>query len=248
MKKIVISTIVRDGEKTAQDYYNSIKLLTENKNYKFYLSLLENDSKDKTKDLLENYDWGFIEHIIKFDTTGDKKYGSVIKEERVKNLSIARNKTIEYAEKWINEADFVLLIDFDIHIDADNVFKMIEHEKYMGFKCDLFSGLSLSEDGAGSEVKKGLRFYDCWALRRDHVETWGDIFSDWQENPIREIWSNCSGIVLYNAEVFKSGVRFGYINHRLNHFDCDTVVVAEEMRTKGFNKIYVDQSCHFLHS
>lgn len=248
MKKIVISTIVRDGEKTAQDYYNSIKKLTENKNYKFYLSILEEDSTDKTKELLENYDWGFIEHIIKFETSGNKKYGSVIVEERVKNLSIARNKTIEYAKKWIDDVDFVLLIDFDIQIDTDAIFKIIEHKKHIGFKCDLFSGLSLHKDGAGSEVKNGLRFYDCWALRRDNMEKWGDIFSDWQENPIREVWSSCSGIVLYNADVFKSGVRFGYINKRFNHFDCDTVVVCEEMRAKGFDKIYVDQSCHFLHA
>ena len=60
MKKIVISTIMRDAENVLNTYYQQLKLLVETcRDIKFYLSIYENDSQDKTKHLLNYLDWSF---------------------------------------------------------------------------------------------------------------------------------------------------------------------------------------------
>ena len=57
MKKILISTIMRDSAKNIDVWYNNIKELCRiDKNNKYYLSVYENDSKDKTLEKLKNFD------------------------------------------------------------------------------------------------------------------------------------------------------------------------------------------------
>jgi len=89
--------------------------------------------------------------------------------------------------------------------------------------------------------------YDTWATRRDNVEESGERFADWQVNPVREFYSTFNAVVVYNAEPIKNGISFGWFNKRLNKFDCDTVVICENFREAGYNKIYINQHLACFH-
>ena len=73
MKTVTISTIVRDGEKTIENYHKLLQELVKFSDSKFYLSLYENDSVDNTRSIIEKLDWSFIENKVTFEKIGTKK-------------------------------------------------------------------------------------------------------------------------------------------------------------------------------
>lgn len=247
MKTITISTIIRDAENTIENYYEQLKKLTSNQNMKFYLSLYENDSTDKTRDIIENLDWSFIENKITFENIKTRKFGSVVSEERVVNLANARNKTIDQALNYIENSDFVLSLEPDIIYDPKEIQDLINHELYLGYKCDLITPIVGCSRGSGKLIRDNLRFYDTWAFRKNPSERFGDIFPDFQTKPLQIVWSTFCCVALYNAEIFMKKIRFSGYNARFQSFDCDTAVICEIMHENGYNKIIVDQSKLVIH-
>ena len=247
MKTVTISTIVRDGEKTIENYHKLLQELVKFSDSKFYLSLYENDSTDNTQSIIEKLDWSFIENKVTFEKIGTKKFGSVVAQERVVNLANARNKTIDQAKDFIDVSDFVLVIEPDVFYKVEDIHSLINHESYLNFKCDLLTPIVGCPRGGGSLIMDDLRFYDTWALRRGPNDRFGDIFQDFKDNPIRIVWSTFSCVALYNADVMRKGIRFSGHNQRFNIFDCDTAVICEIMHENGYNKIMIDQSKLVLH-
>lgn len=247
MKKILISTIVRDCENNIRNYHRLLKSLVNHNEFNFFLSLYENDSKDKTKEIISELDWSFIKNKFCFENIGSQKFGSVVSEERVMNLAQARNKTIDQASEFLKESDFVLSVEPDITYDVKEIHELINHESTFGYKCDLLTPIVGCTRGAGSSIDENLRFYDTWAFRRNPSEKFGDIFPDFKEHPVQIVWSTYCCMALYNADVFKKGIRYSGYNARLKSFDCDTAVICDIMHENGYNKIIVDQSKVVVH-
>lgn len=247
MINILVSTIVRDCESSIENYYSLLKSLTSQNDLNFFLSLYENDSHDKTKEIIENLDWSFIKNKISFDTIGTNKFGSIVSEERVKNLANARNKTIDQADEFLKQADFVLSLEPDVSYKIEDVWDLIRHETKFGFKCDLLTPIVGCSKSSGTQIDENLKFYDTWAFRKNPSERFGDLFSNFKEDPIQIVWSTYSCVALYNAEIFRKGIRFSGYNARTKSFDCDTAVICEIMHENGYNKILVDQSKVVVH-
>lgn len=247
MKKVLISTIMRDCESTIHNYYGLLKSLTATKDINFYLSLYENDSIDKTREIIKSLDWSFVDNKFCFENLGTKKFDSIISEERVVNLANARNKTIDQAGEFLKESDFVFSLEPDISYKVQDIYELINHESKFGFKCDLLTPIVGCSRGGGSLISENLRFYDTWAFRVDPSEKNGNIFPNFKEDPLQIVWSTYCCAALYNADVFRKGIRFSGYNARFRSFDCDTAVICDIMHENGFNKIIVDQSKVVIH-
>ena len=238
---ILICTIMRDVEHSIERY---LKQLTDalafcGPGYNWYLSIYENDSTDSTSHILLNLNYSYFkDYSLIIERLNTKKYGSIKVDDRVKNLANSRNKCLESKELY-KKVDYILFIESDVVYTPDYLHNIINFKKYGLQNVDIFSGLTI--------IPETGQVYDIWATRRNHIEESGDRFEDWTIHPTREFWSTFNGVVLYNAEPFKKGIRFDWYNKRLNKFDCDTVVICELFREAGFNKIYVNQALICFH-
>lgn len=233
---ILICTIFRNREKHIARWNEQIsQLLDNNKNIKFSLSIYENDSTDNTKVLLKLFERSMFQFYFEtYENLNTLYYGSVKSEERVKNLANARNKCIEQAIQKIDNFTKILFIEPDFKYSTETANKILNAEKKNNLSLDIISGVSYMHG----------EFYDKWATRKDENEFWGVPIN---LEDIQPYWATFNGFCLYNAKPFYEGVRFGWINNRIKTFDCDTAVICENFREKGYNRIFLDSSAIFQH-
>jgi glycosyltransferase involved in cell wall biosynthesis len=234
---------------------NFVDNLTE---HKFSISLYENDSTDATAHILKSADLSKFENSsVICETLCKPAFGSVVAEERVKNLAIARNKALTAKDMYM-DADYVLFIDCDIKYDNDFVKTLLDF-KSSGLKSiDVYSGINIVPFELGSHGvpmvaslpakengvpdKAGIyRVYDTWATRQDSTVEWGTWKEDFASNPVSEFWATYNSVCLYNAIPFKDGIRFDHINTRLGKYDLEVAVVCEKFRVAGYKNIYINQ-------
>lgn len=239
---ILICTIMRNCEPALEKYWKQINdfipVLGEGHNW--YISIYENDSTDKTPELIQQLDMApFVDYSVVSEKLDTPFFGSVVDEDRVRNLANARNKAL-YAKDMVQNVDKVLWIEPDITYDSEMIIALLHPELFGIEEVDIFSGLNC-------DPKRGNWTYDTWATRRDSREESGERYGDWVQNPIQPFWSTFNAIIVYNAEPIKKGITFGWFNKRLNKFDCDTVVICENFREAGYDKILVHQHLHCFH-
>ena len=221
-----------------QQIKSSIQLVND-KSINWYISIYENDSTDGTPNKLSQLDLSmFTDYSVVSEKLQTVYYSSVVAEERVKNLSNARNKAVT-AKNMHMYADYVLWIEPDVFYSYTLIPALLAFNTKGLKSVDVFSGINIASGES--------RAYDTWATRRTPNEEWGDRYPDWFDHPVAPFYSTFNGVCLYNADPFKKGIRFGYINPRSNRFDCDTVVICENFRQAGYNNIFVDQSLNCYH-
>jgi len=234
---ILVASITRDNEKNWKKFVNQLQtsIIPLKNEFNFLFSLYENDSTDKTKQLMEDTDWSFFEEVaLTRENLGLPKYTGGTDAERVQNLALARNKCLE-AEGLIKKADWVLFIDSDIEYTADIFEKIVRHN---GIECDIFTGICLTKD---TKI-----IYDHWATRYIDTDRHAPTYE--LQSGIKEMWATWSGLALMRADGFlKGGARFSHINPHDGDRDCDTAVICLEFRRLGYGRIFTDHSIHPLH-
>jgi hypothetical protein len=236
---ILVYSVIRNESRYIDRYYDQVKeIVSTFPGYNFILSIYENDSTDDTVEKIQSKDWSFLKD---FSFISEKlmtnNYGSVKSKDRVKNLSIARNKAIE-VPGFLERSDYVMMIESDMRFDMDTVRQILEF-KNLEPDFDIVSGLTVNNHP----------IYDSWATRK------GPRFTSHEEvrkfdvtsKPYDWYYATSNGICLYRAQPFKDGVRYGYINPVTNKFDCDTVVVCQNFHAAGFDKVYIIHTAKIYH-
>ena len=103
---------MRNQEKTIKQWHSQVKqLVKQNKKINFGVSVYENDSSDKTKELLKKLSFKFVKnHKITSKNINTKFFGSVPKAERLINISNARNNCINQAINK-DKYDYIIFIE-----------------------------------------------------------------------------------------------------------------------------------------
>jgi len=263
---ILLCTILRDSESILNNYFSQIeKIISLRPNDNFDISIFENDSKDNTKLILQNYNYSnyFKNHFVTIQNLNTPKYGSVAEENRVKLLAAYRNQTLDQV-KDLSIYDKIIWIESDIFYIPEDVIKLIDSD------YDVYSGISLrcnldSLSKFNFDCRKWLEdlyskpFHgwlhgcrDGWATRikPEHLvepisnEEYLEYFNKDQDI---EFYSTYNSFAVYNAVPFFKGIRFDYINKKYNRFDCDTYVLCENFQNAGYNKIYLNNKIKILH-
>ena len=236
---ILVYSIVRNEGKYIDRYYDQLKsMVQENPEYDFLLSIYENDSTDDTKKKIQEKDWGFFKDFSFItEKLRTKSYGSVKIAERVKNLSIARNKAIE-AKDFLERSDYVMMVESDMRFSPDTVSQILNFYK-LEPHFDIVSGLTVNNHP----------IYDSWATRKSPDFTSHEEVRkyDVTSKPYEKYYATSNGICLYRAEPFKEGVRYGWINPVTRKFDCDTVVVCQNFHKRGYENIYIIHTAKIYH-
>ena len=230
-QKVLIYSIIRNDERHLDNYYFRIKKLVKSfPEYEFYLSLYENDSIDATKQKLFNSDLSMFAKVsVISENIGTKFYGPTKDADRVKNLANARNKAL-LANNFIDEVDYVLMIDIDMKFDID-VAKQLFSFKNIEPDFDIVSATS---------IRSG-QLYDSWATRESakYDPKTKQLFETYRKEKYKKYYSTSNGFCLYKAKPFKDGVRYGYINKVTSEPDCEMVVVCQDFQKAGYKNIYI---------
>lgn len=239
-EKILICSIIRNEAEFFDNYYNRLKDIVRTfTEYDFYLSLYENDSVDETKQKILNKDYSFLSGVsIISENISTKYYGSVKDEDRVKNLSNARNKAL-LAGGFLDKVDYLLVIDVDVE------FKMPAVEKVLKFKNQVSDF-----DIVASATKRKRVLYDQWATREGpkYDPAIQELFEEYRLKPYKKYYSVSSGFCLYRAQPFKDGVRYDYINKITEEADCEMVIVCQNFMERGYDKIYMAHEAEMFHN
>jgi hypothetical protein len=237
--KVLVYSVIRNESKYIDRYYDQLKEMVESfPKYEFFLSIYENDSTDGTPKLIKEKDWSFFSDFSFIsEKLMTKNYGSVKSKDRVKNLSIARNKAIE-AKDFLARADYVMMVESDMRFDMKTMKQILEFGK-LEPDFDIVSGLTVNNHPV----------YDSWATRKgprftSHEEV---RLYDVTSKPYDKYYATSNGVCLYRAEPFREGVRYGYINPITNRFDCDTVVVCQNFHKLGYENVYIIHTAKIYH-
>jgi hypothetical protein len=236
---VLVYSVIRNEANYIDRYYDQLKQMVKSfPEYTFILSIYENDSTDGTPELIAKKDWSFFDDFsFVSEKLMTKNYGSVKSKDRVKNLSIARNKALEVKD-FLSQADYVMMVESDMRFDNKTI-KQILNFKDLEPDFDIVSGLTVNNHPV----------YDSWATRKgprftSHEEV---RLYDVTSKPYDKYYATSNGVCLYRAQPFKDGVRYGYINPITNRFDCDTVVVCQNFHKAGFENIYIIHTAKIYH-
>jgi hypothetical protein len=239
---VLICSIFRNSSPIIDRYWRQIHDTMANPmnaGVRWHISLYENDSTDGTKERLRGLDMSrFAEHSLITEDLNTKHYGSVVDEDRVRNLANARNRAIT-AKDLHQRADMILWIESDVIYGKDHIGIMLMRSMLLPRGFHVYSGIMMDQSQG--------TMYDTWATRRDAIEESGDLMLSHVWKPMDRFWSTFNGICFYSPIPFRKGVRFGWYNERLGKFDCDTAVVCENFRAAGYDEIWVDQSMRCSH-
>lgn len=234
LKNILICTIVRNRSIYLSNWIAQLNSLIDNcKNYKFFLSVYENDSVDDSDRILKSLDYSkFLDIFIKSEVLNTNFYGSIKHDERVRLLADARNVSI-YKSNFLNYCDEVLFVEPDIHYNPISLSNLVKDHAHDILSCK-------------SCYKQPDVLYDKWATRINANEEW------WNEslqinNSKLDVWSTFNCFCKYKSEPFKNGICFSGFNKRLNKYDCDTAVICENFREHGYNNIVMDSNYLVFH-
>jgi hypothetical protein len=242
-KNVLICSIMRNCEKSIHRYYEQIKTtVLAIPEINFSISIYENDSIDQTPDILSSLDWSFTEKIhIKSEKIKTQFYGSIKDEDRVKNLSEARNKSI-YGSDFLKESDYVLFVESDIVYTPNDVKELIFFkDRYKIDNFDIVSAISLHQTNGK------LKLYDAWGTRRFAEEEIGKLYSKWDKRTFDRYYATFNCLCLYNSVPFKNNIKFHWYNDRLKKFDNDTMVLCENFHTHGYNDIFINYKSRCYH-
>ena len=239
-EKVLVYSIIRNRAKYIESFYSQLnKLVQSYPQYDFYLSIYENDSTDKTKYKILNKDWSFFKGVsIVSENINTEYFTSTKDEERVKNLSIARNKALE-SNTFLPIVDYVLMVEGDIR------FKVSEVGELLSFKdqepdFDIVSAISIRKNGT---------HYDWWATRTsaEYVKDHSEIEDNYNKKHYGRYYSTSNGLCLYRAKPFQEGVRHHWINTVTKEPDCEMVVLCQNFQEKGYKNIFINYKVKAYH-
>ena len=192
--KITIISIFRDSEPTINNCLKQLEELEKNTDGSFEYFFYENDSKDKTKEILKKWMKNKKGKLICEDIN-TPRFGSVVIKERFSLLAQYRNAALK-AGKPLN-SDYTLILDSDV-LFPNNIIE--QYLKYMKEDIAMITPNILQNIKCKMFNKNKDSYYDCLALRDKKMRE-GMV---WVSNPFfdkndRETWERGDPVEVFSA-------------------------------------------------
>lgn len=207
-----------------------------------HVLILENDSIDDTKGILEEWNPKGIDYHLDSMNLGMPKLGQDKDLRRAKGMCLLRNYLRDQFIKDKYNVDYVIVIDMDLSggFSLEGILNSLGHNDW---NC-------IGSNSITYDVYKGkLRrlYYDIWGLRfvGDVTQQPSDrlnMLKFYRGDRLIPVWSAAGGLILYTNESFcYEHARYKPINDR-GKIECDHVSFATSLRTYGFRKFYLNPS------
>lgn len=233
--KINVQGLYRDSESYIYESLKRFESLLDMP-YDFEFFFYENDSKDHTYEILEEWSRDFPANIIS-ENIGTKKYTSNRDIERCVNMAYYRNKLNEKAKNTYS--DLTLLVDTDIDWNVESINKMIS---FVRFEDIAISANCRQEYPDLMTGRYANSYYDTYAFR-DKYGNEGLLYSDCpsMSKVDEELWETNIPIVVdsaFGGLFMLSSDKLNYANW-LAYGSVEHIYFCKTLRSLGVN-IYID--------
>ena len=220
-KKIILVGIVRDVAERLHKFQDVSRQLKQ-MNFDIEVFLYENDSKDKTIELLERWSDEDSWFHFKSEKRDAPDLRLSTEDDRTINLAYARNECIDWVRKVSPNSDYVVVIDPDLHdYYVPGLINGVGH--LVDKNADAMAGFSYLYKYIGDYNGKVLtdtpQFtgYDCWAYRHtdfmDGHRSGTMFWFYWYVLPIGsnpyQVLSAFGGSCVYKTKSYLSGIYTG---------------------------------------
>lgn len=256
-KSIIICSIVRDAETGLRRNIPVINELCKHfKDYRIFV--YENDSKDKTKDLLSS--WRKIDplkihiSINQTDSTktipSQKSTGTVnpfYSRKRIEKMANIRNHYMQYIDDAGWEADYLMVVDLDVaQLFLQPILSSFNTNQVWDAVCS--NGYSLSP-----RLKR--RYHDSYALveygdekpqTEEKIKFLSEKYASLKDcNKWIPVSSGFGGLTIYRFDAVK-GLRYQCLsnNDKRVEVKCEHISIYEQMKRKGFCKFYLNPAMY----
>jgi len=243
-KKISVFCLWRDSEETAYKTLKQLENLESIEGFEFSYFFYENDSKDNTVKILE--EWLLNRSgKIQSEILNAKKFGSVVDPERMKFLCECRNKCKDLAND--NNFDYSLLIDSDIEFNNDNFILQLNYLNNLDHAVMVTANVRQNIPDLTFNTSLDS-YYDTYAFRDEYGNNglyWSDSPFIRKENRLRWMigepqitMSSFGGFAIIKSSIFNK-VKWH------SDFHCDHVNMCYDISRYGFiyiiprSKVYV---------
>lgn len=207
-----------------------------------HVLILENDSYDETKSILQNWNPKNIDYHLDSFNLGMPKLGQDKDLRRAKGMCSLRNYLRDWFVSSKCKTDYVIVVDMDLSggFSLEGILNSLGHDDW-----DCIGSNSITYDVYEGQLRR--LYYDTWGLRftGDVTQQPGDrlnILKFYRGDKLIPVWSAAGGLILYTNKCFSHEyARYKPINDR-GKIECDHVSFATSLRTYGFRKFYLNPS------
>lgn len=251
-KSIIICSIVRNAERGLRKNIPVIRELCRNL-YDYKVVIFENDSKDKTKQLLTEWMDSDSERVFAYmtDTDGkatiptfkESKGNPFFGHKRIDRMAALRNQYMDllWEKGW--EADYLMVVDLDVaKIDLKGIMTSFDNE--MEWDAVTAFGYSL-----GPTLKS--RYHDTYAFylygdetpqtEKKIVDMRYQLASVGNGKQWFRVASAFGGLAIYKMEAVK-GLRYEVYENNDDQVEvtCEHYSIYQQMQERGYNKFYIN--------
>lgn len=252
-RSVIICSIVRNAEKGLRRNIPEIKRLCRSfMDYKVFI--YENDSTDKTKQLLQDWSDSDIDNV--FVSLNNNSPESTIpsasvvpgvnpfySRRRIEKMANIRNTYMQFIQDKGWKADFLIVVDLDVaKISADNILTSFERDGWD----------AVTAFGYSTSPKLRRRYHDTYALtelcdeKAPQTEYKIKLLAEKYANlTVEDTWvrvfSAFGGLAIYRFKCI-DGLRYKVINNADARVEvrCEHYSIYEQMREKGFDKVFIN--------
>ena len=171
--KVTIFSLWRDSESYIQRALSQVKALeANNKDVQFEYYFYENDSKDNTRAILQDFFIGRKGKLIAEDI-GSFKFGSTLEKNRMISMAQYRNKILHAARPM--DSDYCIVWDSDVKFSPDILHNFLKYKDEGGMLCPNIRQDIPCVMGSGKEDS----FYDSLSL----IDVYDIQCMTWADNP-----------------------------------------------------------------
>jgi len=249
---IIVCGIVRNCGKNLKKNIQTINYLCDLAN-NYHVVIYENDSTDKTKQILKNWNnerKNVHISLNDFNTiTIPKKQSEInpiFSAYRIEKMALYRNYYLDYIDKENLKGDYVIIVDMDVR---KIYLKGIISSFALNYEWDALAANGISR-APSSFFRK--RYYDSYALiecgQENIPQTEYSIKAaqyKWAflkpKMPLMRVASAFGGLTIYKREAIQH-CRYGILLNNDKKVECRTehFYFHQQMKINGYDKIYIN--------
>lgn len=249
---IIVCSIVRDAEKGLRHNLSIINRIL--KNFAdFRVFVYENDSKDKTKEILTSWHETDSERIhVSINQTDACKpipteklsCNPFFSHKRIDKMAMLRNQYMEYIDQRGWKADYLMVVDLDVSdINYDGVMSSFN----VSIEWDAITAFGYS---LGPNLRK--RFHDTYALTmygEEHLPQTEEMINRFMSlykvlknnGSLMRVFSSFGGLAIYRFQAIE-GLRYKAIDNDDPKVEvrCEHYSIYRGMAERGYGKVYIN--------
>ena len=226
--KITVFSLWRDSESYINKALSQVEALeANNKDVEFEYYFYENDSKDNTKSILEDFLKDRRGKVVS-EVLNAPKFGSVVDGERMRSMARYRNKILNTAKPM--DSDYCVVWDSDVEFEPDILNNFLKYKNEGAMLCSNIRQNVPCHMGSGDDTT----YYDSLSL----IDNYGIQCMGWASNPFYdegdrakyeqglpiEVIAAFGGFVLIKTNVLNMQDVEWYSNGTLEHWGlCDRI-------------------------